>query len=46
MQGKIVLSEKLNSNKMNVNIEKLNSGLYFLKVTDANQIMIEKFIKQ
>ena len=33
-------------NKTKINIEKLNSGLYFIVVQSENGIIINKFIKE
>jgi len=47
MQSKLVLSKKINSNSNNINIEKLNSGVYIIVLKNLNQgeIFNSKLIK-
>jgi len=47
IQGKIVLHEELTSNEGNIeiNTEKLNSGVYYLKVENAQHHLFKKIVK-
>ena len=45
--GNLVLSQAVNGeNKATVMVDKLNSGFYFLQVTDGNKLVTRKFIKE
>jgi len=44
MIGQVVLSGELK--KENVNVEKLESGVYLMEVNDGEEIMIQRFIKK
>ncbi len=44
MIGQEVLSGELN--KGTVNVEKLNTGVYFMEVNDGEELMIQRFIKE
>lgn len=44
--GKRVLSDKVNSNKNYLNLASLNSGIYLIKISNGNQTITKKLIKQ
>jgi len=47
--GEIVLENRLSDrqfNQVNINVEAIEAGTYFFIMKDANQIHIEKFVKQ
>lgn len=47
IDGTLVLqnSTPINNNKINISIQNLNSGIYYIKVYDNNKVGIAKFIK-
>jgi len=45
--GNLALTQDVNGeNKTTVMVDKLNSGFYFLQVTDGNKVVTRKFIKE
>ncbi|UCH14263.1 MAG: T9SS type A sorting domain-containing protein [Bacteroidales bacterium] len=44
VSGKIVFSKKLNSKKERIDISGLSEGMYFVKVTQEQDVMVEKLI--
>lgn len=45
--GKVVLqNENNNSDKFTININDLNSGIYFLRLQINNSVMVKKFVKE
>jgi hypothetical protein len=44
-QGKVVLQQVVNSNKLNVETASLQSGVYFLEVQTASGLQVSKLLK-
>ena len=44
--GQIILSEQLNGDEHRLNINHLESGIYFLQINDGTRLAIKKFIKE
>jgi hypothetical protein len=44
-EGKIVMSKTLTTNKVELDINNLAQGVYFVKVTDGNTVIVKKLIK-
>lgn len=42
MQGKLVLSERFNTQKINFDVKKITAGIYFLKIMNEESISIHK----
>ncbi|WP_052172412.1 BspA family leucine-rich repeat surface protein [Psychroserpens jangbogonensis] len=45
ISGKIIYSQNLDTISTEIDLDFLNSGLYFLKISNANNLQIERFIK-
>jgi len=45
-QGQIMLSAQLNGDEHRLNINHLESGIYFLQINDGTRLAIKKFIKE
>jgi photosystem II stability/assembly factor-like uncharacterized protein len=46
IRGKVILNQTYTQNDITLNVEDLNSGLYFIQVKNAAQLSLTKFIKQ
>jgi surface protein len=46
ISGKIIYSENLDIITTEINLEFLNSGMYFMKISNANTLQIKRFIKE
>ncbi len=45
--GNIIISQEVNGiSKLSINLDNLNSGMYFLQISDGNKSTIQKFIKE
>ncbi len=44
--GKRIISDEVNSNKNYLNLSNLNSGIYLIKISNGNQTITKKLIKQ
>lgn len=44
--GKRIISDEVNSNKNYLNVSDLNSGMYLIKISNDNQTITKKLIKQ
>ena len=44
--GKRIISDEVNSNKNYLNLSNLNSGIYLIKISNNNQTITKKLIKQ
>ena len=45
LTGNIILEQNINSHRVQINMNSWESGLYFCKIIDGNQILTEKIIK-
>ena len=46
VSGKLILIKNITSNKTEINISKLNQGIYFVEIMNDSEIFRTKFIKQ
>ncbi len=44
--GKVVLTKTITSNTENINITSLPKGLYFVQISNANEVQTQKIVKQ
>lgn len=45
-EGKLIYEEKIEEKKATVYLNELNTGLYFIKISDGKNVLNEKFVKQ
>ncbi len=44
--GKVIMSNENTSGKFSININELNSGIYFLRLQINNSVVVKKFVKE
>lgn len=44
--GKVIISNENSSGKFSININELNSGIYFLRLQVNNSVVVKKFVKE